>query len=40
MCIDKRLAEPDDKAADSDVEDEPGPSSSPQINTNVKLLPW
>nr|XP_046239253.1 telomeric repeat binding factor a [Scatophagus argus] len=37
MCIDKRLREPDDNAAGPDEQDEPGPSSVPQINTNVKF---
>ncbi|XP_070817364.1 telomeric repeat binding factor a [Chaetodon trifascialis] len=32
MFIDKRLMEPDDEAADSDEQDEPSPSSSPQIS--------
>ncbi|KAM9366549.1 telomeric repeat binding factor a [Symphorus nematophorus] len=38
QLIDKRLAESDDKAAGPDEQDEPGPSSSPQINI-VQFVP-
>lgn len=37
MCIEKRLSEPDYKAADQDEEDESGPSCSQQINTKCTL---
>lgn len=40
MCLEKRLEEPDDKAADPDEESEPGPSYRPQVNTSVKFGPW
>lgn len=38
MCTEKRLMEPDYKAADPNEEDESGPSCSPQINTNIKFV--
>lgn len=39
MFIDKRLMEPDEEAADSDEQDEPGLTSSPQISI-VQFVLW